>query len=146
MGLDTIKANHRRDRRREFKQAIKPQFKPGPVTGSVVFTKKIKERLAHHANELFGDKGWAIGGVWLRDMTREQLLDRAQVERKSAKGTYKMLSSMRHWLNRSAPVSLFIRTGRPRLRRDYATKFGPIRKGKVPGLGNEILKTLTIAR
>ena len=87
MGLDTIKANHRRDRRREFKQAIKPQFKPGPVTGSVVFTKKTKERLAHHANELFGDKGWAIGGVWLRDMTREQLLDRAQVERKSAKGS-----------------------------------------------------------
>ena len=88
VGLDTIKAElPQGSSPRQFKQAIKPQFKPGPVTGSVVFTKKTKERLAHHANELFGDKGWAIGGVWLRDMTKEQLLDRAQVECKSAKGS-----------------------------------------------------------
>src|SRR5262249_34183590 len=86
IGLETIKASIRREHRRELKATIKPQFQSGPVSGSIVFTKKTKQRIARHAARLFGPEGWAIGDVLLSDFTKEQMIERAEKERRSAKG------------------------------------------------------------
>lgn len=87
IGLETIKSKRRRDRRRELRSEVRPQFKAGPVTGSIVLTKQAKERVIKNTRELFGADGWMIGDINIGAMTKEQLLAQAHSELASAKGS-----------------------------------------------------------
>jgi hypothetical protein len=87
LGLEWMKSKQRRERRRELRTEVKPQFTPGPVTGSYVLTKSAKKRILRHTQELFGDNGWKIGDLNLGEFTKEQLLAQASAERASAKGS-----------------------------------------------------------
>jgi hypothetical protein len=94
LGLGTLKAKHRRTRRRELRATVQPQFmkKPGGVTGSVVLTPAAKKRLMQGARDLFGSDGWQIGELNLGSMTKEQLMAQAMNERASAKGSLRNAS------------------------------------------------------
>ena len=86
LGLEAFKSKYRRKRRRELKADVRPQFKAGAVTGSVVFTDATKKRLADRTRDLFGKDGWMIGELNLGAMTKEQLIAQASNEEASAKG------------------------------------------------------------
>lgn len=87
LGLETLKSKQRRNRRRELRTEVKPQFRQGRSTGSVILTKASKERLLKRTKELFGENGWMIGDLNLGDLTKEGLLAQAVAERASAKGS-----------------------------------------------------------
>ena len=87
IGLEHIKAAKRRERRRQLRQEVKPQFQAGPVTGSYVLTKSAKKRLLRSTQELFGDDGWMIGELNLGDFTKEKLIAQAVAEEGQAKGS-----------------------------------------------------------
>ena len=87
IGLETIKAQKRRSRRRELRTEVSPQYVRGRTTGSVVLSKESKKRLLRHTQELFGDEGWMIGELNLGSMTKEGLLSQAASERASAHGS-----------------------------------------------------------
>src|SRR6266567_475040 len=87
IGLQTLMRKKRATRRRELRTEIKPQFKPGKVTGSVVLTEPAKKRLLAVTQRLFGDDGWMIGDLNLGHMTKEGLEAQAQNERMSASGS-----------------------------------------------------------
>lgn len=87
LGLGTLKAKQRRQRRRELKVEVKPQYTAGRTTGSIKFTKATQKRLIQHAQDLFGADGWMIGDLQLGGMTKEQLIAQAESEEASAKGS-----------------------------------------------------------
>jgi hypothetical protein len=87
LGLETLRAKKRRQRRRELRSEIAPQYTKGRTTGSVVLTAASKKRLVKRTKELFGDDGWQIGDLNLGDFTKEALLSQAAAERASAKGS-----------------------------------------------------------
>ncbi len=87
LGLEHFSAKKRRERRRQLRTEVKPQFQAGPVTGSVVLTKSAKKRLLKSTRELFGDDGWMIGELNLGDFTKEQLIAQAVQEEAQAKGS-----------------------------------------------------------
>lgn len=87
LGLEKIKSGKRRERRRELRTEVKPQFTAGRTTGSIVLTKASKARLLKSTRELFGDDGWKIGDLNLGEFTKEQLIIQAASERASAKGS-----------------------------------------------------------
>ena|SRR5271166_5888394 len=87
IGLERLKAKKRRERRRELKTEIRPQFTAGKTTGSIVLTKASKERLLKQTQQLFGDDGWKIGDLNLGEFTKEQLFAQATAERSAAKGS-----------------------------------------------------------
>ena len=86
IALEHIKARRRAVRRRELRREIKPQFRKGKTTGSIVFTEGAKKRLASITKKLFSDDGWQIGEQYLRDFTRDDLLFEAARERKTSNG------------------------------------------------------------
>jgi len=87
LGLETVKSKRRRVRRRELRAEVRPQFKAGRTTGSVVLTAAAKDRLVRNTRDLFGDDGWMIGDLNLGNMTKEQLVAQAEQEKSSAKGS-----------------------------------------------------------
>jgi nucleoside diphosphate kinase len=86
LALNHLKARTRATRRREIRRVVQPQFKPGRVTGSFVLTDAAKRRLVKETQTLFSKDGWNIGEINIGDFTREDLLEHAAKERKSAKG------------------------------------------------------------
>lgn len=85
IGLEHLKAVVRRERRRSLRREIKPEFRSGRTTGSVVFTERAKKRVVEHAQRLFDD--WQIDAhIKLGNATKEELLASARAERSSAKG------------------------------------------------------------
>ena len=48
LGLEKIKSGKRRERRRELRTEVKPQFTAGRTTGSIVLTKASPRRFRRH--------------------------------------------------------------------------------------------------
>lgn len=85
IGLEHLKAVARRERRRSLRREIRPEFRAGRTTGSVVFTDRAKKRIVEHSQKLFD--AWQINAtISLGNATREELLRMARAERSSAKG------------------------------------------------------------
>jgi hypothetical protein len=87
VGLGRFKAKQRRSNRRAIKREIRPQFKAGRVTGSIVLTKQAKERVVRSTERLFGPDGWMIGDLNIGQFNAEMLLTQAEREEASAKGS-----------------------------------------------------------
>jgi hypothetical protein len=90
IGVASIAAGKRQQKRRELKPMVKPPQRttqrPGGVRHSVVFSPGHEIKLKRAAAELFM---WPIGGAKLGAFTRELVLAEAVKERKSGHGHIK---------------------------------------------------------
>lgn len=82
IGFDKIEATDRRHQRRMIKSDIAPDYTI--EARAVRFTADTIKRVHSHTIQFMKD--WYIGGVALGDLTRENLLDEAEKEKKAGTG------------------------------------------------------------
>lgn len=87
LGLNTLKAKHRRERRRELVAEIQPEYQSAKAGGQPTFTIAARNRFVKIARDLYGPDGYMIGNVNIGNMTKEQLLAQAENEKQSARGS-----------------------------------------------------------
>jgi hypothetical protein len=85
IAVEWLKSKERREKRRNIKAEIRPQFVPGKTTGSVRLSKGTVKRLAEAGKRWLDE--YIIGTLSLGDWSKEELLAQAANERKSAHGS-----------------------------------------------------------